>query len=411
MRFATLGRRASMVGDPPHRIAYVIGELGKGGAEYQLYELLRHRDRRLAGRAQAAAAREDRGDPQRHRPRTAAAALARPAWRPLGGGPPARAPAGRGGRAPRRTEGLPDLPPGGGDDRGRVPRRRLPGGRGGRGAGGARGPRPAPRARRARRVRRAPARRASAARGGRRPRAHLALRGLPERDPRGDGDRRDRGRDRRRGLPGAGDERGDGPSRAAPRARRRGCGGGACAARPRARAPPRDRRAPAGGGRLLGRRDGAPDDGRLPPPARRDARPGNRRCRVRPRAGSLAAARVGRIVGRALRLRCPRCGRSPLYARYFRMHERCVACGLRYEREQGFFVGAIYINYAVTVAVAVGVVLGLDWTVGLTLAQQLAIGVVLGVVIPLAFFRHARSLWLVVNYLVAMAEQRSERAR
>jgi len=132
---------------------------------------------------------------------------------------------------------------------------------------------------------------------------------------------------------------------------------------------------------------------------------------VRQQVGPFAVARVRRILGRALRLRCPRCGRSPLYARYFRMHERCAACGLRYEREQGYFVGAIYINYAVTVAVAVGVVLGLDWTVGLTLAQQLAIGVALGVVVPLAFFRYARSLWLVVNYLVAMAEQRSERAR
>jgi len=132
---------------------------------------------------------------------------------------------------------------------------------------------------------------------------------------------------------------------------------------------------------------------------------------VRPRAGSFGLARVRRILGRALRLRCPRCGRSPLYARWFRMHERCAACGLRYEREQGYFVGAIYINYAVTVAIAVGVVLGLDWTVGLTLAQQLAIGVALGALVPLAFFRHARSLWLVVNYLVAMAEQRSERAR
>jgi glycosyltransferase involved in cell wall biosynthesis len=29
----------------PHRIAFVIGELGKGGAEYQLHELLRHLDR------------------------------------------------------------------------------------------------------------------------------------------------------------------------------------------------------------------------------------------------------------------------------------------------------------------------------------------------------------------------------
>src|SRR5262245_33177474 len=31
----------------PYRIAYVIGELGKGGAEYQLHELLRHLDRAL----------------------------------------------------------------------------------------------------------------------------------------------------------------------------------------------------------------------------------------------------------------------------------------------------------------------------------------------------------------------------
>src|SRR2546425_13262296 len=39
-----------MVADPPYRVAYVIGELGKGGAEYQLYELLRHLDRRRFAR-------------------------------------------------------------------------------------------------------------------------------------------------------------------------------------------------------------------------------------------------------------------------------------------------------------------------------------------------------------------------
>ena len=35
-----------MMGDPPYRIAYVVGELGEGGVEYQLHELLRHLDRR-----------------------------------------------------------------------------------------------------------------------------------------------------------------------------------------------------------------------------------------------------------------------------------------------------------------------------------------------------------------------------
>ncbi len=28
------------------------------------------------------------------------------------------------------------------------------------------------------------------------------------------------------------------------------------------------------------------------------------------------------------------------------MHERCPVCGLKFEREQGYFLGAMYISYA-----------------------------------------------------------------
>jgi len=93
------------------------------------------------------------------------------------------------------------------------------------------------------------------------------------------------------------------------------------------------------------------------------------------------------------------------------MHERCAACGFRYEREQGYFVGAIYVNYAVTVVVAAGTVLVLDWTVGLTLTAQLVIGITLGALVPLLFFRYARSLWLSLDYLVTTADERRERRR
>ena len=132
---------------------------------------------------------------------------------------------------------------------------------------------------------------------------------------------------------------------------------------------------------------------------------------MRQRAGPFAVARLRCILWRALCLRCPRCGRSPLWERYFRMHERCVACGLRYEREQGYFVGAIYVNYAVTVAVAAGTVLVLDWTFGLTLTAQLVIGIALGALVPVVFFRYARSLWLGLDYLVTTADERRERQR
>jgi len=121
--------------------------------------------------------------------------------------------------------------------------------------------------------------------------------------------------------------------------------------------------------------------------------------------------RLGRALDRAVRLRCPRCGRSPLFTGWFTMHEHCAVCGLVYEREQGYFVGAIYVNYAVTVAIAVGAVLVLDWTIGLTLRAQLALGIALVTLVPLVFFRYARSLWLAVDHLVTQLEQPPRRRR
>ena len=92
-------------------------------------------------------------------------------------------------------------------------------------------------------------------------------------------------------------------------------------------------------------------------------------------------------------------------------HQVVLDAPARGEREQGYFVGAIYVNYAVTVIVAAGTVLVLDWTVGLSLAAQLAVGIALGALVPLLFFRYARSLWLSLDYLVTLADERNERRR
>ncbi|TMA68514.1 MAG: DUF983 domain-containing protein [Deltaproteobacteria bacterium] len=118
-------------------------------------------------------------------------------------------------------------------------------------------------------------------------------------------------------------------------------------------------------------------------------------------------SRLWRVLGRAVRLRCPRCGRAALFAGWFTMHERCPVCGLVYEREPGYFVGAIYLNYAATVTVAFGTVLLLDWTVGLTLREQLALGITLVTLVPLLFFRYSRSLWLALDHLVTRLERRT----
>ena len=44
-------------------------------------------------------------------------------------------------------------------------------------------------------------------------------------------------------------------------------------------------------------------------------------------------------------LRCPRCRRGALFRGILDMPERCPECGLLYEREHGYFAGAMAISY------------------------------------------------------------------
>src|SRR5215468_10126081 len=51
---------------------------------------------------------------------------------------------------------------------------------------------------------------------------------------------------------------------------------------------------------------------------------------------------------------CPRCHEGAIYRRPFRrawldMHDRCAVCGLHFEREQGYFLGAMYVSYVLSV--------------------------------------------------------------
>ncbi len=110
------------------------------------------------------------------------------------------------------------------------------------------------------------------------------------------------------------------------------------------------------------------------------------------------AGRLARALGRAIRLRCPRCGETPLFRGWFRMADSCALCGLRFERAQGYFVGAIYVNYGVTVILAVGGFFLLWAGLGLSTGAQLAVLVPVVVLFPLWFFRYSRSLWLAIEW-------------
>lgn len=103
----------------------------------------------------------------------------------------------------------------------------------------------------------------------------------------------------------------------------------------------------------------------------------------------------------ALAGKCPQCRKGNMFqyplirlSRFAKMNESCSNCQFRFEVEPGFFVGAMYFSYVVTVAllIAVGLVLyTLDFTELFTyIASVLLINLLL---LPF-IFRYSRITFL-----------------
>ena len=50
-----------------------------------------------------------------------------------------------------------------------------------------------------------------------------------------------------------------------------------------------------------------------------------------------------------LRQRCPRCLEGRVFRGMLTMNDACPSCGLVFEREPGYFVGAMYVSYAMAI--------------------------------------------------------------
>ena len=109
-----------------------------------------------------------------------------------------------------------------------------------------------------------------------------------------------------------------------------------------------------------------------------------------------------RTLGRGARLRCPACGRAGVFQTPFRVRHHCPACSALFQREEGFFVGAIMINVVTTeaaVMAAAGVWL-LTPSGASGGAALLTTLFAVALLFPVAFYHHAWSLWLAADHLV-----------
>jgi uncharacterized protein (DUF983 family) len=95
---------------------------------------------------------------------------------------------------------------------------------------------------------------------------------------------------------------------------------------------------------------------------------------------------------------CPRCRSGRIFRRslwlFPGMYERCLVCGLKFEREDGYFLGAMYIGYGLGVAV-IALLAALVWEVlRWPLIKSTVAGIILFLPLAPVLTWVARVLWI-----------------
>lgn len=106
------------------------------------------------------------------------------------------------------------------------------------------------------------------------------------------------------------------------------------------------------------------------------------------------------ILKRALADTCPNCGGRGLFATRYRMHESCPHCRLPMEKEDGWSLGAIPLNYAITCVFWILPVSALFLFGIVTLIPALVVAGIGCLVLPVLTYRFSKRLWLGIYYLV-----------
>ncbi|HEV2068902.1 MAG TPA: DUF983 domain-containing protein [Acidimicrobiales bacterium] len=93
------------------------------------------------------------------------------------------------------------------------------------------------------------------------------------------------------------------------------------------------------------------------------------------------------------------CGQNGLFTRWFILAERCPRCGLRFERIEGHWLGAVGLNTIVSFSVLFVVVV-----VALVAAHPdyepvplAAAAVSAAVIVPLAFYPSSKTAWTAID--------------
>lgn len=108
----------------------------------------------------------------------------------------------------------------------------------------------------------------------------------------------------------------------------------------------------------------------------------------------------GSALSRGLRKRCPVCGEKDIFASFFTIREHCPDCGLEFEREEGYWLGAMVVAMGLVIVAFTVVFLGgiaLTWPDPPWTTLLIAtIGV--NLVVPVALYPWCMTAWMGLHH-------------
>jgi uncharacterized protein (DUF983 family) len=119
-------------------------------------------------------------------------------------------------------------------------------------------------------------------------------------------------------------------------------------------------------------------------------------------------------LGDILHQRCPRCRlgsifRYSIFRGFPKMCERCGVCGLKFQREAGYFLGAMYISFGLAL-VTIALVAMLLWAItGWWITRAVIWAMVIFLPLAPAISLFARVLWIYMDQSIDPEKPEGER--
>ena len=107
-----------------------------------------------------------------------------------------------------------------------------------------------------------------------------------------------------------------------------------------------------------------------------------------------------------LKCKCPSCKKGKMYNQLGslflfkapKMNTNCNECNFKFEKEPGFFFGAMFVSYALIVAEMVASVVVFKFILDFSYIAVVSLSVLISVLLSITNFRISRSIWIYMFY-------------